>query len=181
MQRAGGGILFTSKTFIIFLIPVAILGLFIWFVASTEINRGNVQVAGTLVSSADVEVSVNSSRITSEDGTRKLIVEMDSRNDSSTNVNLNPKNFQLILVPSENPTGGAQQRVFIPMRYASTCEEAPTSVSSIPVGAVRSVTLVFYGETLPSGDDWDGYHLSLEYYDPTTPLMLSNLLSPTEE
>lgn len=171
--------MFTSKTFIIFLIPVAIFGLFVWFVASTELNRDNVQVAGTLVSSVDVEVSVNSSRLTSESGTRKLIIEMDSRNNSSTSVNLNPKNFQLVLAPNDDPA--YQQRVFIPMRYTSTCEEAPASVSSIPVGAVRSVTLVFYGETLPSGDEWGDYHLSLEYYDPITPLMLSNLISPSEE
>lgn len=171
--------MFTSKTFIIFLIPVAIFGLFVWFVASTELNRDNVQVAGTLVSSVDVEVSVNSSRLTSESGMRKLIIEMDSRNDSSTNVDLNPKNFQLVLAPNDDPA--YQQRVFIPMRYTSTCEEAPASVSSIPVGAVRSVTLVFYGETLPSGDEWGDYHLSLEYYDPITPLMLSNLISPSEE
>jgi hypothetical protein len=176
------GFLFTSKTLIVFLIPVVILGLFIWFVASTDINRDNVQVAGALVSSVDVEVSVNSSRLTSDSGTRKLIVELDSRNASSGGVNLNPKNFQLILVRSENPTGaGAPGRVFIPMNYTSTCDEAPTSVSNIPAGAVRSVTLVFYGETLPSGNEWDDYHLSLEYYDPVTPLMLSNLLIPTEE
>lgn len=174
--------MFTSRTFVAFLIPIAILGLFIWFAATLEIDRSDVQVAGTLVSSVDVEVSVNSSRLVTESGTRKLIVEMDSRNDSSMSVNLNPKNFQLILMPNENPTGaGATERVFIPMRYTSTCEEAPASVSIIPVGAVRSVTLVFYGEALPSGDEWEDYHLSLEYYDPFTPLMLSNLLSPVEE
>ncbi|MBN2028098.1 MAG: hypothetical protein JW854_15220 [Actinobacteria bacterium] len=172
----------TSRTFIIFLIPVAILGLFIWFATTLEVDRSNVQVAGTLVSSIDVEVSVNSSRLTSESGTRKLIVEMDSQNDSSTCVNLNPNKFHLVLVPNENPTGsGAAEQVFIPMRYTSSCEEAPASLSAIPVGAVRSVTLVFYGEALPSGEEWDDYHLSLEYYDPSTPLMLSNLLSPTEE
>lgn len=174
--------MFTSRTFIIFLIPIAIIGLFAWFATTLEVNRSDVQVAGALVSSVDVVVSVNSSRLVSESGTRKLIVEMDSRNDSPTSVNLNPKNFQLILIPNENPTGaGAAERVFIPMRYTSTCEEAPASISTIPVGAVRSVTLVFYGEALPSGDEWGDYHLSLEYYDPVTPLMLSNLISPTEE
>ena len=174
--------MFTSRTFIVFLIPIAILALFVWFATTLEVNRSDVQVAGALVSSVDVEVSVNSSRLTSESGTRKLIVEMDGRNESSKNVNLNPKNFQLVLMPNDNPTGtGVPQRVYIPMRYTSTCEEAPASLSFIPSGAVRSVTLVFYGETLPSGDAWEDYHLSLEYYDPITPLMLSNLLNPTEE
>jgi hypothetical protein len=67
------------------------------------------------------------------------------------------------------------------MSHTSTCEEAPDSVSRIPPNAVRSLTMAFYGETLPRGDEWDDYLLSLEYYDPAASIMLSRLLNPTEE
>jgi hypothetical protein len=174
--------LFTSKTFIVFLIPFVLLGMVIWFVATTDIDRGNVRVAGALVSPADVELSVTSSYLTEEGGARKLIVEMEGKNVGSVDVNLNPKNFQLVLANNENPNNPVAPRsVYNPMSHTSTCEEAPDSVSRIPPNAVRSLTVVFYGETLPSGDEWGGYLLSLEYYDPAASIMLSKLLKPTEE
>ncbi|RJP29309.1 MAG: hypothetical protein C4536_11570 [Actinobacteria bacterium] len=174
--------MFTSRTFIIFLIPVVFLGLLLWFVASIDLDGSDVKVAGALTTPTRVELSVNSSHLTSQNGMRKLVVEMAGRNTSSIDVNLNPGNFQLILAASDNPTGSiSTRRVFNPMNYTSKCDEAPASLSRIPVDAVRSVTLVFYGETLPSGDEWDDYLLSLEYYDTATPIMLSTLLNPTEE
>ncbi len=176
------GFLFTSRTFIIFLIPLVIVGMFLWFLATTEIDRSNVEVGGVLVSPVEVELSINSSRITHESGTRKLIVEMEGKNVCSVDAYLNPNNFQLLLVENVNPTASLPpRRVYNPMNYTTDCDEAPASLSRIPAGAVRSVTLVFYAETLPRGEDWDDFHLSLEYYDPTTPLMLSTLLNPAEE
>ena len=172
----------TSRTFIIFLIPLIILGMFVWLVATVDIDRGDVRVAGALVGPAGVELSVNSSYLAEIDGVRKLFVEMEGRNTSSTNVNLNPKEFQLVLVGNEDPTGSAtRQIVYNPMRYTSTCEQALASVSAIPPEAVRSITLVFWGETLPQGDEWGDYHLSLEYYDAKTHFMISKLISPSEE
>lgn len=173
--------MFTSRTFVYFLIPLVIVGLFLWWLATTEIDRNDVNVAGTLVSPVKVELSINSSYITDETGTRKFVVEMEGKNVCSVDAYLNPSKFQLLLIENVNPTASVSpKRVFNPMNYTTNCEEAPASLSHIPAGAIRSVTLVFYGETLPSGEGWDDFHLSLEYYDPATPLMLSTLLNPVE-
>ncbi len=172
--------MFTSRTFIIFLIPLIILGLGLWFVASLDTDSGNVQVAGALVGSTDVELSVNNCYLTEADGTRKLVVEMEGKNAGSLNVSLNPGKFQLVLGKSENPMH-AKRVVYNPIRYTSVCEDAPASVSSIPPDAIRSVTLVFWGENLPRGDEWEDHLLSLEYYDPSTSLMVSKLINPSEE
>ncbi len=172
----------TRKMFFTFIIPIVLLGLFILYLAAADIDSGDVRVAGALLSPADVELSVNSSYLTSESGTRKLVVEMEGKNVGSVDVNLNPKNFQLVLASSRNPADSVAPRsVYNPVSHTSTCEEAPDSVSRIPPNAVRSLTVVFYGETLPSGDEWGGYLLSLEYYDPAASIMLSKLLNPTEE
>jgi hypothetical protein len=179
-KNAGGGILYTSRTFIIFLIPLIILGLGLWFVASLDVNSGDVQVAGALIRSTEVEMSVNDCYLTETDGTRKLVVEMEGKNTGFSNINLNPGKFQLVLAKSENPVQ-SQRIVYNPMRYTSTCEDAPASVSSIPPDAVRSVTLVFWGENLPRGDEWEDHLLSLEYLDPSTSLMVSKLINPSEE
>lgn len=143
-------------------------------------DNSSVRVAGALIGTAEVEISVNDCYLTEANGTRKLVVEMEGRNVCTTNVNLNPSKFQLVLSDSENPTG-SRRSVFNPMRYTSVCEDAPASLAAIPPDAVRSVTLVFWGESLPSGDEWEDFLLSLEYYDPTTPLMISKLLNPSEE
>jgi len=174
--------LFSSKTFIIFLIPLLIFGLFLWFLATTDIDSNNVRVAGTMIGETDVELSVTSSQMTESNGARKLVVEMESKNNSSGNVSLNPKGFQLVLASNENPAGtSARQSIYNPMHYSSVCEQAPASVSSIPPDAVRSMTLIFWGENLPRGDEWEDYHLSLEYYDTANQIMISKLISPSEE
>jgi hypothetical protein len=176
------GFLFSSKTLIAFLIPLALLGLLLWFIASMEVNRSDVRVAGALVGSAQMDFAVTSSYLSESNGARKLYVEMEGRNTSSTTVNLNPNEFQLVLASNENPNGqAARNSIFNPMRYTSTCEQALASVSSIPPDAVRSITLVFWGENLPYGDEWEDYHLSLEYYDSTSQFMISKLINPTEE
>jgi len=174
--------LFTSKTFIIFLIPLVILGMFIWFLATTDIDRDNVRVAGALVSNSDVELSVTSCSLIESEGARKLAVEMEGRNVGSVDVNLNPSNFKLVLAKSEIAGGlDSPHSIYNPMNYTSTCEMALDSVSRIPPGAVRSVRLVFWGETMPSGGEWDEHVLSLEYYDERATLMVSKLLKPSEE
>lgn len=172
--------MFTSRTFVIFLIPLIILGLGLWFVASLDVDSSNVQVAGALIGSSQMELSVNECYLTEADGTRKLVVEMEGRNDGASDVHLNPGKFQLVLSKSENPAN-AQCIVYNPIRYSSACEAAPASASNIPPDAVRSVTLVFWGENLPSGDEWEDHLLSLEYYDPTTSMMVSKLINPSEE
>jgi hypothetical protein len=164
------------------MIPLAIFGLFLWFIASLDLDRSNVRVGGALVGSEDVELSVTSSRLEEGDGARKLIVEMEGRNTSRTSLDLNPREFQLVLASNEDPASSTgQQSVYNPMHYSSACEQAPASVSSIPPDAVRSMTLVFWGENLPRGDEWGEYHLSLEYYDASNQIMISRLISPTEE
>lgn len=171
--------MFTSRTFIIFLIPLAFLGLFIWLAASVDVDRGNVKVAGALVGAVDVDLSVTSSYLAENGGVRKLFVEMEGRNDSGGNVNLNPNEFKLVLAGNDDLAG--RHIIYNPLRYTSTCEQAPASVSSVPPGAVRSITLVFWGENLPRGDEWRDYHLSLEYYDMTSQLIVSKLINPTED
>lgn len=173
--------MFTSRTFIIFLIPLVIFGLFLWFAATLDIDSGDVRVGGALVGPVDMELSVTSSRLEENNGARKLIVEMEGKNSSAVNLDLNPKDFQLVLVSNENSAGSARQSIYNPMHYTSICEEAPASVSSIPPDAVRSMTLIFWGENLPRGDEWEDYHLSLEYYDTSNQIMISKLINPTEE
>jgi hypothetical protein len=175
------GFLFSSKTLIAFLIPIALLGLLLWFVASIDLDRSDVRVAGALVGPQQMELAVTSSYLTENNGARKLYVEMEGKNTSSITVNLDPSEFQLVLASNENPTSSiGRQSIFNPMRYTSTCDQASASLSSIPPDAVRSITLVFWGENLPRGDEWGDYHLSLEYYDVTSQLMISKLISPTE-
>ncbi len=174
--------MFTSRTFVIFLIPMAIFGLFLWFAATLDIDSGDVRVAGTLISPTDMELSVTSSQLTESNGSRKLVVEMESRNNSSTNINLDPKGFQLILASNENPAASSvRHSIYNPMHYSSVCDQAPNSLSSIPPDAVRSMTLIFWGENLPRGDEWEDYHLSLEYYDTSNQIMISKLIKPSQE
>jgi hypothetical protein len=172
----------TSKAFIIFLIPLIILGFGIWFMLSVEVDPGNVRVAGALVGNTDMELTVTSCSISQDTGSRKLVVELDGKNEGSYEANLNPKYFKLILADRQNLTATpSKHSVFNPMQYSSICEDAPMSISRIPPDGVRSLTLVFWGETLPSGGEWDDFMLSLEYYDASAHIMLSKLLSPTEQ
>ncbi|MEW6555128.1 MAG: hypothetical protein AB1384_12685 [Actinomycetota bacterium] len=174
--------MFTSRTFLIFMIPLVIFGLFLWFITSLDLDRSNVKVGGALVGADDMEISVLSSRLEESNGARRLIVEMEGRNTSPANLDLNPKGFKLVLASNEDPANPtARQSIYNPMNYSSVCEQAPASVSSIPPNAVRSMTLVFWGENLPRGDEWDDYHLSLEYYDVPSHIMISRLINPTEE
>jgi hypothetical protein len=174
--------LFTSRAFIIFLIPLVIFGLFLWFAATLDIDNSSVRVGGALISPEDMDLSVTSTRMEESNGARRLVVEMEGKNTSQVNLNLNPKSFQLVLASNEAPAGSTgRQSVYNPMHYASTCEQAPNSASSIPPNAVRSMTLIFWGENLPRGDEWGDYHLSLEYYDASNQIMISRLINPTEE
>ncbi len=174
--------MFTSRTFVVFLIPIIILGLAIWFVATADIDRGDVEVAGALVGRAEMELSVTSSYLAERGGARRLAVEIKCRNVGSYEAHMHPKNFKLVLAKSDDPAGSVSPRsVFNPMQYTSTSAETPNSVSLIRPGTSRSIALVFYGETMPRGDEWEDHLLSLEYYDEAAPLMLSKLLNPTEE
>ncbi len=163
----------------VFLIPLAFLGLFIWLAASVDMDRGSVKVAGALVGAVGVDLSVTSSYLSGSGGARRLFVEMEGRNESGGIVNLVPHEFKLVLAGNNRPAGN--HIVYHPLRYTSCCEQAPASVSSIPTGAVRSITLVFWGENLPRGAEWGDYHLSLEYYDLSSNFMVSKLISPTED
>lgn len=172
--------MFPSRLLIAFLIPLVVLGLGIWFTVSTEINRGSVRVAGTLVGKADVELTVKGCHL-EEEGTRTLVVAADALNRDSVDVSINPNLFQAVLAPSSSPLGdGIQHSTYRPMRFQSSCPQAPESYGRIPPGAVRSFTLYFWAEHLPRGEEWRDYYLSLEYYDPAQSLLLSKLLNPAE-
>ncbi|MDD3717734.1 MAG: hypothetical protein PHP28_03605 [Actinomycetota bacterium] len=173
--------MFKSKTFIIFLIPVILLALGIWTVLSTEVDRGDVRVAGALIGDAEVGVSVTACRVEEVDGARKLVVELEAENSSPGNIKLVPNDFSLILAKGDRLEADPLCSSFTPIRYSSECDAATDSASIIPAGAVRSITLVFWGETMPRGEEWEDHILSLEYYDETAPLIMSTLLSPTEE
>jgi hypothetical protein len=168
------------KLFYTFVIPIVLIGLLILFVATLDVESSDVRVAGALIGPEEFEMYVNDCYFAEIESTRQLFIEMEGRNFSASEVNLNPGKFQLVLSKSNNPAGTLTM-VYNPMRYTSICEDAPASESMIPPDSVRSVTLVFYGETLPSGDEWDDYLLSLEYYDPSASLMMSKLINPSEE
>ena len=174
--------MFSSRLFLGLLIPLIILGFGIWFAASADIDRGSVRVAGALVSAADVELSVKKACITEEEGVRKLVLEFDVRNICGIDVNLNPRNFQLLLIDKTRPASMTAQRgTFQPMHFTSVCDAAPNDIAKTPPNAVRSFTLRYWGATLPHGDEWKDYLLSLEYYDPATPLMISKPINPEEK
>lgn len=171
--------MFSSRLLVGLLIILVILGFGLWFNATRDIDTSSVQVAGAVISSPEVDLSVANCYITEEESGRHLMVELEAKNGSSYDVELDPYEFQLILVRSENPTIAAGPKsVFKPRRFTSTCEEAAASLSRIPPDSVRSFSLCYYGGTLPQGDEWNEHYLSLEYYDPATPIMLSKTLNP---
>jgi hypothetical protein len=156
-----------------------ILGFGLWFMATMEIDTADVQVAGALVSSAEVELSIGDCSFVEEESGRHLMVSVDAKNTGSVDVHLKPREFRLILIRSGAPTLVAVQRnIYYPMRFTSSCDEALASISRIPPDCERHISLKFWGGNLPQGDEWDEYYLSLEYYDPATPIMLSRTLNP---
>lgn len=173
--------MFSSRLLVGLLIILVILGLGMWFSSTANVDTASVQVAGALVSSSDVDLSVRDCYIAEGENGRQLVVELEAKNAGGYEVELNPREFQLILVDAENtamPIG--PRNTFRPMRFTSTCEEAAYSISRIPPDSVRFYSLCFWGETLPRGEEWEEHYLSLEYYDPFTPLMLSKALNPEE-
>ena len=174
-----GGSLFSSRLLVGLLIILVILGFGLWVNATSDVDPSSVQVAGAIISSVDMDLSVANCYLTEEESGRHLVVELEAKNDSGSHVEMDLQEFQLILVKSETPTlTSGSKDVYRPRRFTSTCEEAAASLSSIPPGTVRSISLYYYGGNLPQGDEWDDYYLSLEYHDPFTPLMLSKTLNP---
>ncbi len=172
--------MFSSRFFVGLLIPIIIFGFALWFMLSTDLDRGDVRVAGALVGAPDVRFSVDDCTVMETGGTRKLSVKLEALNRSTRVVDLYPQGFHLVLVRKEDPAALAHQRTFTPMQYRSVCPEAPLSASALPASSTRSVELVFWGGTMPRGGEWDDYVLSLEYYDAATPLMFSKVLSARE-
>jgi len=171
--------LFSSRLLVGLLIIFIILGLGIWVNASIDVDPSNVQVAGAVIGSTDVEFLIANCYLTEEESGRHLVVELEAKNDSGSDVDLDPREFKLVLVKSETPTITAgSKNVYKPRRFTSTCEEAAASNSRIPPGSARSISLYYYGGSLPEGDEWNEHYLSLEYYDPFTPIMLSKTLNP---
>jgi hypothetical protein len=160
-------------------IILVILGLGMWVNASTDVNPSSVQVAGAVISSTEIDLVVASCYIEEEDSGKLLVVELEAKNTGGSQVDLNPYEFKLILVRSDTPTLPATTKsTFMPMHLTSTCEEAAASFCSIPPDSVRFISLHYYGGTLPQGDEWNDHYLSLEYYDPATPIILSKTLNP---
>jgi hypothetical protein len=173
--------LFPSRLLIALVIPLAILGLGIWFTASAEINRGSVRVAGVLVGQPDVELTVQECYLSEGGNGRVLTVSMEAHNRGNSDVNMDPRSFHLVLTQVEDPLGNRfPPRTFTPMRCQSSCNRAPNSLALIPADARRSYTLTFWANNLPRGEEWNEYYLSLEYYDPSSALLLSKLLRPEE-
>jgi hypothetical protein len=172
--------LFSSRFFVGLLIPAIIIGFAIWFVATADLDRGNVKVAGALVGAPDVRFSVVECKMAESGGVRKVLVKVEALNRCPRVVDIHPREFHLILAERDNLASLERQRVFIPMQYRSVCPEAPLSAGGIPPSSTRTVDLVFWGETLPRGGEWSDYLLSLEYYDAGTPLMFSKILNPNE-
>lgn len=173
--------MFSSRMLIAFLIPVIILGLAAWLTATTETYRSEVKVAGEFVGKTDVNLTVKDCYLSDKQGTRILTLALEARNAEEFDVNLNPLLFQLVLASKDDPLAFTQHKgIYQPLRFSSTCPEAPESVSRIPPSATRFITLTFWGENLPVGDEWGDYLLSLEYYDPSNSIMLSKLINPTE-
>lgn len=174
--------MFSSRLFVGLIIPLVILGLGIWLFATADVNVGNVRVAGRLVSAPDIEFTVKECYVeTGRAGRRNLVVELEADNKSSRYVEIDPYEFQVILVPAEDPlTTSTGNYTYPPLYAASCCKEVPGDMRTIPPGAVRRVTLRYWGENLPRGEDWKLYYLSLEYYDPDTPIILSKVINPEE-
>jgi hypothetical protein len=174
--------MFSSRMLIALLIPVIILGFAAWLSATTEVNRSEVRVAGELLGGVDVGLEVRDCAFAEERGTRVLSLAVEARNAGERDVSLNPLLFQLVLArEGDTLSASSLKGVYQPMRFASTCPEAPESVSRIPPSATRHITLTFWGGNLPRGDEWDEYLLSLEYYDPSNSTVLSRLVNPPRE
>ncbi len=173
--------MFPSRFLMVFLIPLVILGLGVWFAVSSEVNRGSVRVAGALVGQAQVEITVKECFVAEERGFKTLTVALEARNRGESVLEIDPRLFHLVLGHVEDPIGERfPQSTYSPMRFQSFCEQVPSSPTLIPAGVVRSYTLTFWGRDLPSGEGWKDYYLSLEYYDPASSLAISKLLRPEE-
>lgn len=173
--------MFPSRLLIALIIPLVILGLGIWFTASTEINRYSVRVAGALVGQPDVELTIQECYLSEEGAGRVLTVSMEAHNRGDSDVGMDPRSFLLLLTQVEDPLGNRiPPRNFTPMRYQSSCDQAPNSLALIPADARRSYTLAFWANNLPRGEEWNYYYLSLEYYDPSSAILMSKLLNPEE-
>ncbi|MBC7247589.1 MAG: hypothetical protein H5T73_07410 [Actinobacteria bacterium] len=174
--------MFSSRMLIALLIPAIILGFAAWLSAATELNRNEVKVAGELLSGVDVGLEVRECALSEEGGTRALSLAVEARNAGAGDVSLNPLLFQLVLVKGDDPLSRASLKgVYQPLRFTSTCPEAPESVSRIPPSSTRYIALTFWGGNLPRGEEWDEYLLSLEYYDPGNSIVLSKLITPPRE
>ncbi len=173
--------MFSSRMLIALLIPAIILGLTAWLASSTDINRSEVKVAGELLGGTEVSFEVKGCSFSEEQGARVLSVALEAHNTEDFEVSIKPLLFQLILLSGDDPLSTTSHRgVYQPLRFTSTCPEAPESVSRIPPHATRSITLAFWGGNLPHGAEWDEHLLSLEYYDPATSVIASKLFSPPE-
>lgn len=173
--------MFPSRFFIYLIIPIVIIGLALWLFVTVDVDRSNVEVAGALVGASDVELTVNQSYFVQEESGRKLVVEMAARNICRQDVNLDPRRFQLVVASSKDPTNPARQtNIYMPMHTSSECDASPASLTHIPPDAVRLITLRFWAENVPEAEELEKYFLSLEYYDPSTPLMISKTINPCE-
>lgn len=148
------------------------------------IDLGSVRVAGALVGQPDVELTVKDSHLHEEDGTRNFTVMIEAHNRGALEVNMDPRLFQMVLSHTADPLGETRPQNTYPHAFRFLLRpgafQLPSSYSLIPPGATRYYTLHFWGRNLPSGEGWKEHYLSLEYYDPASSIMLSNLLNPAE-
>lgn len=168
-----------AKVFITLLFPLIILAFGIWFCVTSDIERGNVRVAGAMLGTVDADFTVKCCRLQEGEGARRLVVELDVINEGSEKFSVNPFEFQLVLGRREQVAGGGlSMRTFRPIRCASASAPVPDDISVIQPNTARSYSLYFWGESLPTGEEWNDCYLSLEYYDPAIPILLSKPLRP---
>ncbi len=169
------------RIFVFLVIPVILLSFFFWFYAIARQELKEAQVAGEIVGSSNIKILINDCHMAYEGGSRVLVVGLTAENQMSFPLDLRPYDFHIYKVHKDDPTGRAVNRMsFAPISYQSYSDSAPGSVSYLPPGAKRNITLRFWGENMPRGDEWNEYIFSLEYYDTVYSIFISLILNPRE-
>lgn len=168
-----------TRFFVVLLLPVIFLGCTLFFIGMNNTDRGDVRVAGALVGAEKVDATVKRCAIIDDQGNRRLLVELDVVNGGVMTITLKPSEFLAVLAWKDRPLdSNGQAGIFQPLSWTSTCEAALNSQSAIPPDATRSYCLYYWARTLPLGDEWNDYFMTLECYGATGSLLLSAQLNP---
>lgn len=168
-----------SKVFLLIVFPLVLVSLGAWLFSVTRGSVG-VKVAGEVLGTPNLKLEILSAQKLETPGGKRYQVELEVRNAGSVDAHVNPYRFQMVV--SRGVSAGTTDHYtafFTPLHAISRCDEAPDSVSLVPPGSRRRVSLLFWGEAIP--DDWEegGYSFSLEYYDEEGPVAFSRMFNPT--